>query len=404
MTATNSKPQAAPSEDGALKVEGKKISGATWTIAIVLIGMVAFGIWSNTMLIDEVTRAYGQVIAAARTQVIQAADSGVLEKLFVEEGQAVEKGQLVALLEQSRAQASYEDSLNKVAALRAMLTRLRAEVYGTKLTFPPELEGYPNFRRNQRLLFQRRQKALHEGIAAIKKTRKLVRAELSVLQPLVEGGDAGKVELIRLQRQESELDGKLVNVRNTYFRDAQKDMTAAEEELAAQEQLLRERTTLLSHTELRAPMDGVVKEIEITTLGAAVSAGDIVLTMLPTTSELIIEAKFNTADVASLKLGLPATIKLDAYDFSIYGSAEGEVIYISPDALKEVNPRSGEGFYYRVQVRVLSLPEKTGPGNRPMEIDPGMTAMVEVRTRKRTVFSYLSKPITKTLNESMGER
>ncbi|MCS6764264.1 MAG: HlyD family efflux transporter periplasmic adaptor subunit [Candidatus Protistobacter heckmanni] len=232
-----------------------------------------------------------------------------------------------------------------------------------------------------------------------------MRAELKITEPLLASGDVGQAEVIRLKRAEAELTGQIVNLRRKYFQDAQADMTKAEEELAAAEQVLHERFAVLGYNELRAPMDGQIKKINITTLGAAVRQGDTVLEMRPTGSELIVEAKFSPADVASLRTGLPASVKLDAYDYSIYGSIDGEVTYISPDALSEPDPCTGQqSFYYRVHLRLASPPQHAGPRGDPIVINPGMTAHVEVRTRDRTVFSYLTKPITKTLSEAMNER
>jgi len=378
--------------------------GGRRIIAAVLVALVALGTWAALANIEELARARGQVIAAARTQVIQAADGGVLEAMLVREGEPVRQGQILARLERSRAEAATEDSRAKVAALRAALARLKAEVFGGTPAFGPELESkWAAFVANQKALFTRRQQALREGVGALEKTLVIVRAELAITEPLEAAGDVGRAEVLRLQRQEAELLGQIVNIRNKYFQDAQAEMTKAEEDLSTQEQMLAERSTLLEHTELRAPMDGVVKRIQITTIGAAVRPGDTLLELLPGGTDFIVEAKFAPTDVAFLRLGLPAAVKLDAYDSSIYGQATGEVVYISPDAITEPDPRTGEHVYYRVHVRIASLPDKLVRG-KPMLVQPGMTALVEVRTGERTVLQYLTKPVVKTLSEAMTER
>ena len=379
------------------------ISGATIVIAVIATAISAFGAWASIAEIDQIARARGQVIAKARTQIIQSSDNGVLQDLMVEEGQKVSRGELLALMDQERALAAYEDSRNKVAALEAALARLTAEVYGTEILFPENLEEWPSFRENQKALFDRRQQALNDSIAVLQKTADLVRAELHITEPLLDAGDVGEAEVLRLRRQLSEVVGEIVNRRNQYFQDAQAEMTKTEEELEAQKQLLRERTTILEHTEVRAPVDGIVKNIEVSTLGASVRPGEILMELLPTGSELIVEAKYPPADVSSLRVGLPASVKLDAYDSSIYGNLEGRVRYISPDALTEKDPRSGETVYYRVRVG-LPATEDSDAGDGLIVVNPGMTAMVEVRTRKRTVLSYLTKPITKTLSGALIER
>lgn len=380
--------------------------GAVWLILVVLIGVSLFGVWSIYFNIDELARARGQVIAVARTQIIQAAQEGVLGAIYVEEGQAVVRGQLLALMEQDRALAAVEDSRNKVAALKASLARLRAEVYGKPLEFPADIDEFVAFRENQMQLYRVRRQALEEGISAIAANRDLVRAELDITEPLLRAGDVGKAEVIRLKRQETELEGQIINLRNKFFQDAQADMTRAEEELATQEQLLRERNVLLEQTHLAAPADGVVRKIAITTPGAALRPGEVVMEMLPSGSELIVEAKYAPADVAFIHPGLRAEVKLDAYDSSVYGSLTGEVAYISPDALAEPDPKGGESIYYRVQIHLdpLAVQKVEGAERGRIIVTPGMTVTSEIRTHERSIFSYLTKPITKTLATALNER
>ncbi len=374
-------------------------SRATQMVLAALVAISLLLLWSAFAEIDQMVRARGQVIAAARTQMVEAADNGVLAQLMVREGQRVKKGQLLARLDQNRVLAAYDDSRNKVAALQASLARLRAEVYNQPLVFPPELNEWPVFRENQRQLFQRRRQALLEGIAALETNRQLAAQELKITEPLMATGDVGMAEVSRLKRAQSEIQGQIVMLRNRFFQDAQTEMVKAEEDLAAQEELLRERSSVLSMTELRAPLDGKIKKIDVTTPGAAVRQGEPIMEIVPTTSELIVEAKYPPADVSSLQVGFPAMVKLDAYDSNVFGNLEGRVIYISPDALSEPGPQ-GETIYYRVQIRL-------DPGSAKkakVTINAGMTATVEVRSRRRTVLSYLTKPITKTLSNSLGER
>jgi multidrug efflux pump subunit AcrA (membrane-fusion protein) len=218
-----------------------------------LVALAAIILWAGFAEIDQLVRARGQVIAVERTQMIEATDNGVLAEMYVREGQMVKKGQLLAQLDQSRVRAGYDDSQNKVAALKAALARLRAEVYGEDLNFPPELDAWPAFRENQRQLFQRRRQALREGIGALETNRNLAAQELAISEPLLASGDVGQAEVIRLKRSRAELDGQIVTLRNRFFQDAQAEMVKAEEDLAAQEELLRERTAVLQMTDLRAP-------------------------------------------------------------------------------------------------------------------------------------------------------
>lgn len=381
----------------------RKLGPAQWILATVAFGIVALMIWAEFAQVSQLVRAQGQVIAVARTQVIQAASEGVLADLLVTEGQRVKKGQILARLDPKRAQAGYEDSFNKVGALRAAQVRLKAEVFGQPLVFTKDIPA--EFVRNQTELYRRRRQALAEGIGALQKNLNYVRAELATIEPLLRGGDIGELEVVQRLKQEADLEGQIVNVRNRYFQDAQVEMTRVEEELANAEQVLAERSVLLTYTDLRAPTDGVVKQIAITTLGAAVRQGDVVMELLPTGGGLIFEAKVKPADFASIRVGQHASVKLDAFDSSIYGGLNGDVTYVSPDALTQNDPRLGTMIYYRVHVRLEDpAREKGNPRTREINVQPGMTGMAEIRTHDRTVMSFLTKPITKTLSDSMTER
>jgi adhesin transport system membrane fusion protein len=377
-----------------------------WLIAAAFAVVTASAVWAGVAGIDQIARAQGQVIASSRTQVIQSANDGVIETLLVQEGERVRKGQILVRLDRSQAEAGYSDSLGKVAALKATLVRLHAEVFGRALVFPPDVQKHPSFVINQTELFQRRQRALKAELSALQDGLQLAREELVLSKPLLASGDIGKADIIRLQRQVAEINGQITNRRNKYFQDAQADMTKAEEDLSTQSQALADRTSVFERTEIKAPADGLVRKIQITTPGAKVRQGEVIMELLPTDSNLIVEAKLNPADVAFVRSGLPATIKLDAYDYSIYGALRGTVSYISPDALTE-DSRTGEHVYYRVQLRVdeaaLQQHNDAHPG-RTVTIQPGMTATVEIGTGKQTVLAYLTKPVTKTLSESLTER
>jgi len=384
----------------------RNLSSSRWIIVLVFVSLGALGLWAKHAELDQIARAQGQVIATARTQVIQSANDGVIEAVLVREGERVEKGQVLARLDRSQAEAAWRESLGKVAALKAALVRLRAEVFERPLEFPEDVVAYPAFVQNQTELFQRRQGALRAEIAALNESLVLVREELELGQSLLASGDIGKAEVIRLKKQAADLRGQITNRRNKYFQDAQADMTKAEEDLATQQQALVERAAIRERTEIVAPADGLVKNIQLTTPGAKVRPGDVIMELLPTGSELIVEAKLKPADIAFVRAELPAAVKLDAFDYSIYGTLKGKVRYISPDALTEKTP-NGEAIYYRVQIGLdeTALAERNREQRgKPIEIQPGMTAVVEIATGRQTVLAYLTKPVTKTLSESLGER
>jgi HlyD family type I secretion membrane fusion protein len=233
---------------------------------------------------------------------------------------------------------------------------------------------------------------------------KSVKRELVMTEALLKTADVGEVEVIRLQKQVYELQGNITNRTNKYFQDSQAEMTKAEEDLATQEQLLAERNEIFLRTEVYAPTDGVVRNIKITTPGANVKSGDVVMEMLPTDSRLIIEAKLKPSDLAFIKKGSHASVKLDAYDYAIYGVLHGKVTYVSPDALSEAKRDGSDAMYYRVHVMVDDTESLKTKGGKKIEIQPGMTAQVEIRTGSMSALDYFLKPVTKTISGAFSER
>lgn len=361
-----------------------------------------FIIWTSYTHIDQISHAQGQVITSAKTQLIQTANDGVIDKIYVKEGQSVKKGDKLIVLEKSQSQASYEDSSAKVAALQATLVRLRAEVYGKPLIFSKNVQRYSDFVKNQTALFHRRQQLLNDEISTLNESLKLAEYELNLNLPLLASGDIGATEIIRLKRQIADLRGQISSKRNKYFQDSQAEMTKAEEELSTKEQELNDRSITLERTMIVSQMDGIVKNIIVTTQGARVRSGDVILELLPVGDKLIIEAKLSPSDISFIKKGQKAAIKLDAYDYSIYGIFHGVVEYISPDTLIEKTQR-GDKYYFRVQI-VLDETQLVSSSGKKIEISPGMGVQVDIVTGNRTVLSFLTKPLTKTFSESFHER
>lgn len=367
-----------------------------------LLVIVPFFTWASLTSIDQMSHAQGQVIAIAKTQEIQAANDGVIERVYVKEGQNVRAGETLAILEKSQAQAAHDDSIGKVAALQAALVRLKAEVFGSPLVFPPLVHRYPDFIDNQTALFHRRQQALGDEVSALGESLKLAQDELNLNLPLLETGDIGATEIIRLKRQIADLKGQISNKKNKYFQDSQAEMTKAEEELSTKEQELADREVTLERTTITAPIDAVVKNILLTTKGARVRPGDVIMELVPSGDELIVEAKLSPADLSFVKKGQLAAVKLDAYDYSIYGIFHGKVAYISPDTLVEKTSQ-GDKFYFRVLIS-LKADELLTKSGKKIAMTPGMTAQIDITTGERSVMSYLTKPVTKTFSESFHER
>lgn len=375
---------------------------ARWSLRIMVGGLLVLLLWAAVGKIDQVTRAQAQIIAADRTQLIQSSDGGVLTQLHVKEGDTVKAGQLLATLQKERAAAAVSDSSAKVAALNITLARLHAEVYGKPLVFDQALLAYPDYIRNQTDLYNKRQTAINDDINALERILSLAEDELRINRQLEASGDVSRAEILRLQRSVADIKAQLAGKRNKYFQDAQAEMTKAQEELSTQTEQLRDRSQVLEHTELTAPVDAVVNNIKVSTLGGVVRAGETVMELLPTGDNLIAEAKIPPADIAFVAVGQDASVKLDAYDSSIFGGLRGKVTYISSDVLTE-ETRQGPFMYYRVRIRITGT-EFKGDKAHEIQIRPGLTASVEIKAMERTVLSYLTKPIVKTFSQSLGER
>lgn len=375
------------------------------TLIIRTIGISFFALllWASFFEIEQTTRAQGQIIPISRSQIIQSFDGGVLEELLVREGDKVERDQVLAKLNKSRAQSSLQETKAKAAALSGAVSRLRAEVYGKKLIFDDLVKEYPEFRSNQIILFEKRQKAINDELSALKAQAELAKTELNMTEPLLKTGDVSIVEVIKLKRQVNDIEGQIANKKNKYFQDAQAELSKSEEELTGTLEILTQKKEQLERVELRSPMAGTVKNIRITTLGGVIKAGEEVMQVIPLGDDLMIEAKVRPSDIGFLKLGLPAIVKIDAYDYSIYGVLKGQVTFISPDTLSEETKTTSDQTYYRVQIQTKGT-KFSGKPNEKLEIQPGMIATAEIITGQRTVLSYLTKPITKTISESMRER
>ncbi len=359
--------------------------------------------WATFFHIDQVVNAQGQVIADSKTQIVQVVDGGVLVDMKVKEGDEVQQGQVIAVLKKDRALAAFTESYGKVTALRMTISRLQAELAERELNYEQAIKDrYPDLVETQMNLYLKRRQAYLQQVVILKDNVKLAEQELAMNLPLEKHGDISKTDILKLNRMVNEARGNLSTQKNKYFQDASAELNKAEEDLNAQEQTLADREQLLDHTDIVAPATGIVKSIKVTTLGGVVRQGDDILQILPTESDLVIEAKVKPADMAYMKVGLPAKVKLDAYDYSIFGTMQGKVSYVSADTLTE-ETRNGPISYYRIKVNIGEN-ELMGKNAQDIEVRPGMTATVDIKSGDRSVLSYLLKPITNTLGRAFGEK
>jgi adhesin transport system membrane fusion protein len=366
--------------------------------------VTAFLLWASLFEIDQAVRTQGQFMPSAHTQVVQAVDGGVLARLRVREGDTVQAGQVLAELSPERARAAFDESNAKLLSLQAALQRASAEAAEQTPAFGRELAAYPEIVDAQRKLHTQRRHSLDEALAGIAQAMDLAREELRMNESLLATGDASRVEVMRAQRQVAELQARASELRNRYLQEARTEAARLSEDLATLRSRQAERSDVLAHTAITAPMAGVVKNMRLVTVGGVLRPGDELLQISPTEGELLLELRINPSDIGQLKLGQRATLRLDAFDYAINGTLEGELVYLGADTLTEPGPGGQPLSFYRAHVRVDEAVRARNPKLAAIAIKPGMTATVDVRSGQRSVLAYLLKPISRAVGGALTER
>jgi adhesin transport system membrane fusion protein len=268
------------------------------------------------------------------------------------------------------------------------------------LKFPASLAAWPELTRAETELYNTRRRGLESTLAGIQDSLKLVRSELEITENLAKIGASSRVEVIRLNRQRSELELKATEARSDYMVRAREDLAKASAEADTLSQVVRGRVDSLSRLTLRSPVRGIVKDIKVTTIGGVVPPNGQLMQIVPLDEQLLIETRIAPRDIALIHPDQEAKVKITAYDYSIYGSLDGKVVTISPDTIQdEAKP---EVFYYRVYIRTDAdvLRNKAG---KTFAIVPGMIATVDIRTGEKTILDYLIKPLNRA-KEALRER
>ncbi len=377
--------------------QGRFYSSVIW---LTLISMVLFVAWAAWAILDEVTVGTGKITPSTHAQVIESLDGGIVSALMVKEGDIVERGQMLARLDPTRFQSNYGEAAARARTLRASSERLRSELTGEPLKFSAESMQEPDLVARERQLYESRRRNLNETVANLQQALRLVNDELKMTQPLVARGAASDVEVIRLKRQASELNGKIDEARNQFAVRAREEQVKNNADLDAQLQVLAGKADQVDRATLSSPVRGIVKDIQVTTVGGVLQPGGKLMEIVPLEDQLLVETRINPRDIAYIRPGLPATVKVTAYDSSIYGDLKGTVEIVSPNTLQDEVRR--DQFYYRVYVRTQKAELENKSGKR-FPILPGMVANVEIKTGQKSVLDYLIKPLNK-VNEALRER
>lgn len=387
-------------------LQKEKHHGQFWVIMLLFAFLVVFVIWAYNSPLEEVTRGQGSIIPSSREQVIQSLDPGTIAEMRVQEGDIVEKDEVLLKLDDTRSSAILRESEAKVANLEAMLARLKAESYGTAIVFPAGISK--DLQQRERAAYEARRRAMTDAVAGLGQSKAALDQEIRITAPMVKHGVVSEVELLRMQRESSDLAQQISQRKNDYAAKANEELVRVESELAQARENMAMRADPVERSEVKAPMRGIVKDIKINTVGGVVTAGQEIMTIVPLDDKLLVEAYINPRDVAFIRPGLPAVVKISAYDYAIYGGLDGKVTLISPDTLSNQNRATDQlkldqnQVYYRmlVQTEGNTLRDKNG---KELPIIPGMVATVDVKTGEKTVFQYLIKPITR-LKQALRER
>ncbi len=370
------------------------------TIWIVGIGLLVLLIWAWLFTLEEVSNGTGKVVPTSKEQVIQSLEGGILTKLDVKEGDIVQKGQILAQLDPTRFASNVGESTSLLTASQATAARLRAEVNGGAIAFPESVLSEAKLVREETQLYQSRRANMEESIAGLKQAQALVEQELRMTEPLVAKGAASEVEVLRLKRQANDLKNQINDVRNQYYVQAREELSKANTDIETQQQVIKGKSDSLNRTVFKAPVRGIVKEIDVMTLGGVIPQNGKLMTIVPLDEQLLIEARISPRDIAFIHPGQEALVKITAYDYSIYGGLKGKVTTISPDTLRDEVKQ--DQFYYRVYIRTDSdkLYNKAG---KSFAITPGMVSSVDIKTGEKTIIEYLLKPFNKA-KEALRER
>ncbi len=400
--------------------------------------LVLLIIWAALAPLDEVARGDGKVIPSQQLQLIQSLDGGIVEAIYAREGQIVEAGELLLRVDPTRFIATLRESRVQFLALTAEVTRLRAQVAGTEPVFSEDLLQQAShisehelqlWRSNREELAQQqsafqhqleqRQQDLREAQAARQQystTLALSSRELEVTRPLLRSGAVSDIDIIRLEREVANLSGELKKTEASIAR-AEAAIAEARNKLRESEliminrwqgQLSESRSRLealteaeagladkVKQTEIRSPVRGTIQRLHVNTLGGVITPGRDVVEIIPLDDQLIIEARIQPRDIAFIRPGQSAMVKLTAYDFAIYGGLTAEVQHISADTITDER----DNTYYLVRL-------KTHPSevSEKLLIIPGMTTQVDIITGKKTVLGYLLKPVLRATSQAMTER
>ncbi|MEM7748593.1 MAG: HlyD family type I secretion periplasmic adaptor subunit [Pseudomonadota bacterium] len=432
-------------QDARVVVRDRAAKRSTLFLFTSIAFLVVAVVWADFAELEEVTRGEGRVIPSSKTQLIQSLEGGIVKSLLVREGDRVSKGQVLGRIDDTSFSSNLGELHAKEVGLAAKVARLRFEVSkesSGNIEFSQSLiERAPKVVESEKQLHELRNANLANQIGILKERlqekkqelaelkenqirfadgRKIAQKEYDLKEPLARQGIVAKTDVLRLERELSDLKGQLaatnkaiprveasvraaeraIDEQTLNFRQgAQAELSTVLAELSIVEQSLKGATDKVVRAEMRSPVDGIVNKIHVNTVGGVVRMGEPIMEITPIDENLFVEIRIDPKDVAFVGPGQPATVKLTAYDFTIYGSLDGKVEVISSDSILD---KSTNTSYYLVTIKTTNTSLRSK--NKELPIIPGMVATADIITGKKSVLEYLLKPIIKARHEALRER
>ena len=379
----------------------ERMGWANALLWLLVLFLIAAGLWASRAELDEVTRGAGKVIPSSSVQIIESLEGGLLESIPVREGDIVEAGDILLKIDDTLFAATYQENISRRDALEARMARLRAESEGLELiSFPGEIaKRRSDLVASETELLVKRRSDLETGLATVRRSLQLAQQEMGMTRPLEKKGIVSKVEILRLERTINELEGSISNLTSLFQKEALEEFDRTRSELEALLESIKGYGDRVDRAVVRSPVRGTINRIHINTVGRVIGAGESIMEIVPLDDTLLIEANVRPSDIAFLHPGQEAVVKVTAYDFAIYGGLDGHVEHIGADTTLDENGLS----FYQIKVRTAesSLRDREGGA---LPIIPGMVTEVDILTGKKTVLQYLLKPVLRAKARAFRER
>ncbi|QOF81959.1 HlyD family efflux transporter periplasmic adaptor subunit [Variovorax sp. 38R] len=372
------------------RLQRVRASRTIWLVVLVLVLLIAWAAWAQ---VNEVTRGRGRVTPFSRMQSVQSLEGGILTELRVREGDIVQVGQPLARIDSTRFQSAYNETDVQINTLAAEIDRLESEVNEkAELNFQGQADE--KTRRAESALFKARRTRLNKAVAALQEQERILDRQIAMVQPLVSKRAVPESELLQLQQQGAALRGRIGELRNQYVQEAYSNLVDKKAKMVALQESMLQKKDQLDRTMVMAHVAGRVNNVRINSVGGVIQPGETIMEISPINERLVVETLVEPRDVAFIAPGMPASVKITAYDYSVYGDLRGTVTQISEDTVKEETPR-GPQEYYRIMVTTDSAYLDKNEKGVQLPIRPGMVAEVDIETGRRSILSYLTRPLQK---------